>query len=892
MFILQNDRIVEKEITYTPGLFKIFDEIVVNAADNKQRDPNMDKLAIEIQGSRISVRNNGKGIPVVMHKEQKVYVPTLIFGQLLTGSNFDDNEKKTTGGRNGYGAKLANVFSTEFVVECVDTENELFFQQTFRQNMSVAEEPIVKKITAKQKKGGDYVQISFCPDLKRFGMQELDADTVGLLSKRAYDIAGTMSQGNGKKLVVSLNGDNLKIKSFKDFIGCFDGINAPVAYEKNDRWEVGVSSSSDGSMKQVSFVNAISTTKGGGHVNYIADQLVAHLVKTVKKKSKITVKPAQVKSHLCIFVNCLIENPAFDSQTKECMTTRPKAFGSECKLSDKFLKLVDKSDIVDTITAFATFKDRQALKRKGGKKTVKLTGISKLDDANFAGSAKSKDCTLIITEGDSAKSLAMAGLSVVGRDYYGVFPLRGKPLNVRDATLKQVTDNEEIKNLVSILGLKFNTVYDESNIKTLRYGHLMIMADQDTDGSHIKGLVINFIHHFWPSLLDVSGFLQQFITPIVKVSKGKKTYTFFNLPEFESWVESTGNNGKGWTIKYYKGLGTSTSAEAKEYFSKLDTHEVHFATLSSDKELVQEDDDLQAALPDTVASGADLIDMVFRKNRVDDRKQWLNNLSKDTYLDYSQVGRHGVKFSEFINREYILFSKYDNERSIPHMMDGFKPSQRKVLFGCFKRKLKSDTKVANLTGYLADHTAYHHGEASLQGTIVNMAQNFVGSNNINLLTPSGQFGTRRMGGKDAASARYIFTKLENITRTIFHPDDDDLLEYNKDDGNIIEPEYYVPVIPMVLVNGSEGIGTGWSSSVSNYDPREVIANIRRMIEGEEPMAMTPSYSGFTGDVSIDYSECFLTTSSHLSPRLSRKRDAVSVPIPFRARSNDSTIRRC
>ena len=892
MFILQNDRIVEKEITYTPGLFKIFDEIVVNAADNKQRDPNMDKLAIEIQGSRISVRNNGKGIPVVMHKEQKVYVPTLIFGQLLTGSNFDDNEKKTTGGRNGYGAKLANVFSTEFVVECVDTENELFFQQTFRQNMSVAEEPIVKKITAKQKKGGDYVQISFCPDLKRFGMQELDADTVGLLSKRAYDIAGTMSQGNGKKLVVSLNGDNLKIKSFKDFIGCFDGINAPVAYEKNDRWEVGVSSSSDGSMKQVSFVNAISTTKGGGHVNYIADQLVAHLVKTVKKKSKITVKPAQVKSHLCIFVNCLIENPAFDSQTKECMTTRPKAFGSECKLSDKFLKLVDKSDIVDTITAFATFKDRQALKRKGGKKTVKLTGISKLDDANFAGSAKSKDCTLIITEGDSAKSLAMAGLSVVGRDYYGVFPLRGKPLNVRDATLKQVTDNEEIKNLVSILGLKFNTVYDESNIKTLRYGHLMIMADQDTDGSHIKGLVINFIHHFWPSLLDVSGFLQQFITPIVKVSKGKKTYTFFNLPEFESWVESTGNNGKGWTIKYYKGLGTSTSAEAKEYFSKLDTHEVHFATLSSDKELVQEDDDLQAALPDTVASGADLIDMVFRKNRVDDRKQWLNNLSKDTYLDYSQVGRHGVKFSEFINREYILFSKYDNERSIPHMMDGFKPSQRKVLFGCFKRKLKSDTKVANLTGYLADHTAYHHGEASLQGTIVNMAQNFVGSNNINLLTPSGQFGTRRMGGKDAASARYIFTKLENITRTIFHPDDDDLLEYNKDDGNIIEPEYYVPVIPMVLVNGSEGIGTGWSSSVSNYDPREVIANIRRMIEGEEPMAMTPSYSGFTGDVSIDYSECFLTTSSHLSPRLSRKRDAVLVPIPFRARSNDSTIRRC
>lgn len=292
-----------------------------------------------------------------------------------------------------------------------------------------------------------------------------------------------------------------------------------------------------------------------------------------------------------------------------------------------------------------------------------------------------------------------------------------------------------------------------------------------------------------------------------------------------------------------------SSAEAKDYFSNLQTHEVHFATLSSDIVDLSQDDELAAVLPDTATSGSDLIDMVFRKSRVNDRKDWLNALTKDTYLDYSAAGPEGVKYSDFINREYVLFSNYDNERSIPHVVDGMKPSQRKVLFGCIKRKLRGEIKVAQLVGYVAEHSSYHHGEASLQGTIVNMAQNFCGSNNVNLLTPSGQFGTRRMGGKDAASPRYIFTKLETIARLIFHPDDDELLNYLKDDGANIEPEFYVPVIPMILVNGAEGIGTGWSTSVNNYDPREIIANLRRKIAGEEMEVMLPSYGGFTGDVS-------------------------------------------
>ena len=405
----------------TPGLFKIFDEIVVNAADNKQRDPNTDKLDITIdaQANKIVVRNNGKGIPIVMHSGHHCYVPTLIFGHLLTGSNFDDEEKKTTGGRNGYGAKLANIFSTRFEVECQDSEHDLKFHQIWTDNMSTANEPVIKKITAADKKRGDYVQITFYPDLERFQMTHLEHDTVALLSKRAYDVAGTLASTHGKKLNVTLNGLKLPIKSFKEYLGCFHNVKIPNAYERvNERWEVGVGpTTEDGAaLQHISFVNGISTTQGGEHVNYIANQVITHLSKVLKKKNKgQEVSKTHIRNHLFIFVNCLIENPAFSSQTKECLTTKPKQFGSECKLSEKFLKQVEKCGVVEEILSFAKFKQSKAMQRHGGVKKSKLTGIAKLDDANHAGTAKSKDCTLIITEGDSAKSLAMSGLSVVGK---------------------------------------------------------------------------------------------------------------------------------------------------------------------------------------------------------------------------------------------------------------------------------------------------------------------------------------------------------------------------------------------------------------------------------------------------------------------------------------------
>ena len=467
---------------------------------------------------------------------------------------------------------------------------------------------------------------------------------------------------------------------------------------------------------------------------------------------------------------------------------------------------------------------------------VKLKGIPKLDDANEAGGKGSHDCTLILTEGDSAKSLAVSGLGVVGRDNYGVFPLRGKLLNVRDSATSQIIGNKEINNIMKIVGLQPKKKYEDvDDLKSLRYGKIMIMTDQDQDGSHIKGLLINMVHHFWPGLLK-KNFVEQFITPIVKVTKGKEVQSFFSLPEFDEWRNNT-PNWKTYSIKYYKGLGTSTMKEAKEYFSDMERHRILFKYGGRECD--------------------NSIELGFAKNKSNERKDWLTNFMTDrterrrnneseVYL-YKKDTKT-VTYSDFIHKELVLFSNADTERSIPNIMDGLKPGQRKVLFTCFKRNDKKEVKVAQLAGSVAEKSSYHHGEVSLQGTIVNLAQNFVGSNNLNLLLPIGQFGTRLQGGKDAASPRYIFTMLNPVTKIMFNANDEPNLNPQFEDNQKIEPEFYCPVLPTVLINGAEGIGTGWSTKILNHDVREVIANLKRLLNAEEPLPMMPSWKNFQGTV--------------------------------------------
>ena len=484
-------------------------------------------------------------------------------------------------------------------------------------------------------------------------------------------------------------------------------------------------------------------------------------------------KPVTIKEQLILFINCVIENPTFDSQTKDYMNLPVSKFGSTCSISDKLVEKIAKMGVMEAAISLSEIKENKNAKKTDGKKTRSIRGIPKLIDANYAGTTRSQSCILILCEGDSAKAGIVSGLSKEDRNTIGVYPLRGKLLNIKDTAQIKINQNNEINAIKKIVGLESNKEYSsrEEVEKLLRYGKILFMTDQDLDGSHIKGLCINVFHSLWHDLFKMDSFIGFMNTPILKAKKGKREICFYNEAEYNKWKK---HNTKGWKIKYYKGLGTSTAKEFREYFAKKKFVYFQYNGDSCDNAL----------------------DMVFNKKRSNDRKLWLGNYNKDKVLDTTL---QTIPFADFINQEMIHFSKYDCERSIPNIMDGLKTSQRKILFAAFKRKLTGEVKVAQFSGYISEHACYHHGETSLQKSIVGMAQNFVGSNNINLY---GQFGTRLQGGKDSASERYIFTQLNPIVRTIYPEADLPILKYLEDDGTKVEPDFYAPIIPMILVNGS------------------------------------------------------------------------------------------
>ena len=815
-WVFSNGVIVKQQLTFSPGLYKIFDEIFTNAVDHSQRDQTLKKIEVSINKSsgEIIIINDGEGIPVEIHKEHNKYVPEIIFGEFHTSSNYDDSEARTVGGLNGYGSKLTNAFSTVFTVEICDSKNK--YIQTWKNNMSIKNDPIITKC-----KGKSYTKISFIPDYSRFNMESIDEDIFLLFRTRVYDGSAITN----KRVSVYFDSEKLLVKDFESYANLYIS-GSPKVYERiNDRWEIIVALNTYDKFTQVSFVNGISTSEGGTHVDLVVNQIVNKLKDQLDKKYKdITIRPSYIKDNLLVFINCLVENPVFSSQTKESHVTKASKFGSKCELSDELIKRIDKLGITANVIDIARAKDSKSLSKTDGKKTFRLSGVPKLDDANKAGGSEGHKCKLILTEGDSAKASAVAGLSVVGRDYYGVFPLRGKLLNVRDATPAQLLKNEEINNLKKILGLQQSKEY--LTTKDLRYGGIMIFTDADNDGSHIKGLIINFIHAFWPSLIKLDSFITCIVTPIVKVSRGKEIKSFYNQHDFVKWKESV--EISKYETKYYKGLGTSTAAEAKDYFRNLTNQTIKYSfTKDTDHDIIK----------------------AFKKGYEDQRKDWIKeSTGKNMNLDFTVLSQ---SISQFVNHELINFSIADLERSIPNLMDGFKPSQRKVFYGCLKKNLYKDMKVAQLSGYISEHTSYHHGEVSLQGTIVNMAQDFVGSNNINLLYPSGQFGTRIESGHDSGSPRYIFTRLLPISKILFNEHDNHLLDYLDDDGISIEPKYYIPLIPMVLVNGSEGIGTGYSTNIPCYNPDDIITNLKRLIDSggnSELVPMIPWYRGFKGTI--------------------------------------------
>jgi len=816
VYVVDGEKFVPQEAQINPGFYKLIDELLVNAHDQvirlRQRKSESPVKAIDVEWKDgvLTIRNDGEGIDVEEHPEHGVYIPELIFSQLLTSTNYDKTEKKMVGGKNGYGVKLVNIFAKEMTITIVDAKRQRKYVQTFRNNMSVIEKP---KITPYKLKS--YVEVAWTPDLTRFKWDEVPEGVLKLVERRVYDLAMTV----GKEVKVKWNEKLMVSRDLKTYAAMYLPEKASiVADDPQAHWHVVVSSSPTDKLFTVSFVNGI-WTQSGKHVDGLVNQITSSLVEYLETKKKTKVRPGLVKDHLAIFVECLVENPSFSSQTKEVLTS-----SAPCKLSDDFLKkIVTKLPIVERILEAQSAKDTKDNSKTDGKKQNRITGIPKLDDAMHAGTGKSAECTLILTEGDSAKAMAISGLSQEQRKFYGVYPLRGKLLNVKDTADARVEQTKEIAELKKIMGLVSGKKYE--NMSSLRYGSIMIMTDQDYDGSHIRGLLINLFHELWHELIKIPGFLTYMATPIVKATKGKEVKSFYNTQEYEAWRR----DARGWKVKYYKGLGTSTREEAKEYFQRLEKIRFKYGDASD-------------------AS----IELAFNKSQANDRKVWLKDYDRGCVIPPGLE----LPYEEFVHKDLIHFSYYNLERSIPSVMDGLKTSQRKILYSAFKRNLVSEIRVAQFAGYVSEHSGYHHGEASLNDAIIGMAQEYMGSNNIAWFVPAGQFGTRLEGGKDAASPRYIHTNLQPYVKSLVPSDDTCVLKFRDDDGTPVEPEWYAPVLPMLLVNGARGIGTGYSTFVPPCNPAVIETALREWLSGENEGALKnaplrPWVRGFKGTIDAD-----------------------------------------
>jgi DNA topoisomerase-2 len=540
--VIEDSKIVQREITFIPSFIKIFDEVVTNSVDEHKRNKNLNKIDIlvDIEKNIISVRDSG-GIPVVIHKEHDQYVPEVIFGNLMSGSNYDDSDERTVAGLNGLGAKLTNVFSTEFTISTCDGKNH--FIQTFSNNMRDRGNPIIKKSKL------NHTEIKYKPDLSQFGIDKIDDDHFKMIEKRVYDLAGT-----NPEIKFTFNGNNINFKSFEDYVKLY--VKDYFFESKNKNWSIAIALSENG-FQQVSFANSTETYDGGTHVDYIMNQIITELRAFFVKKHKVDVRPSELKQHMFLFLDSTIINPSFSSQTKEKLITEIKDFGSTFEVSTKLIQLILKSEIVNSILDWIQQKknaEENKLQRDLNKKLGKIK-VEKLIDA------KGKDrwkCSIGLFEGDSAIS---AFRKYRTPETMGAFALKGKFVNVSEMTNQKLVSNDEVVNLMAAIGLKLGQVID---LKDLRYGKILFYVDADVDGNSIAGLLINFFHKYWPDMFD-KKMIWKVETPIVVAipkSKNKKKILFYTQNEYNDWEIK--NDIKQYEINYKKGLAALVDDEYQD----------------------------------------------------------------------------------------------------------------------------------------------------------------------------------------------------------------------------------------------------------------------------------------------------------------------------------------
>lgn len=581
---------VKKTLNIIPAFVKIYSEICDNVVDEHKRAPDAltnAKVNINTLTGEISIEDNGRGIPVVKHSELGIYIPEMIFTNLRSGSNFSDvtgdgNSDQSIIGVNGLGSKLTNICSEYFIIETADGKKS--FKMECTGNMRNKSEPIIHNSLRK------FTRITFMPDYKFFGMDGIDEDHLAIMTKRVVDCAAC-----NPKIDFYINGKLIKISSFEDYIKMYSN---EFVYEESLDWKVGISSSENG-FEQISFVNGVETFQGGTHIDYISAQVVSKLRDYLQKKHKVDVKPADIKNHFRLFISCNINRPTFSSQNKEHLTSPVSEWKTSHTISDKFIKEIIKSDIIQSILDWAAAKQQAAELaelRKKNKESDKVL-LKKIPKFHDATTKTRTDAMLFLAEGDSASTPLLGARNPVTM---GVFPLKGRPINVSAATISKIRENTEFENIRNILGLRYG---EKADPKKMNFGKVVISADFDSFGHSISGLIINLFYRMWPEIVE-HGMLYRLITPVVVAKSGKTEYEFFSLSDFDDWRNA--NPDKKITYRYLKGLGSNDSKTFKKYLENPDKYMVKFSL-----------EDVQ---------DKELLDLCFLKDKgfTDKRKSWLD----------------------------------------------------------------------------------------------------------------------------------------------------------------------------------------------------------------------------------------------------------------------------
>lgn len=877
-WVFQDGKIIPATISLPPGCERLFMEILSNASDNagNSRRQGLDPGSIEVMMDHktISVKNYGMPIPVEIHPQEGVYVPQMVFGTMLTSSNYERVRNET--GTNGIGAKATNIFSKQFMVIVEDAVRKVKYTQVWNENMTICGEPVIEQYP----RGISSTTVVYVMDFARFSLPVprsgenalpeggYSAEAVALFRRHAIDISFT------SKVVVVFNGDEYNFRDIRNYARLY----FPEAADKgiiHYQWPAGTKIKQKAGGHQVcadnraipdveliamdtpdagsiiAFANSMMTREGTHvtaaigavgeiAVNIVNEESLRKLTRQSKgkdidpkEKRLRTIALKDVKPHISLVLAVRVVNPKFTSQTKTNMHSPAVKISIEPAL----LRPISGWSLIARLYAALEAKLFATLSKSDGKLRRHIV-LSKGIDANNAGKELRHRCILYITEGDSGAGYAntLMGLTETKRDFIGILPMRGKGLNVMNATLDRMEKNKEINDLKKMLGLCECTDYStKENFAKLRYGGVMIMADSDVDGKHIIGLILTFFYCRFPQLLE-RRYITYYRTPILRVHRGTQHLKFFTQCEYDNWVKETPDYEK-WEHKYFKGLGTST--------------DLNIAEDHRQPRIVQTlvDEDTTPAMH-----------LAFRRDHADLRKEWLTNwvqVLEDDGTEEIPGGGHGQQISTFINQELILFSLANVQRAIPAFVDGLKESSRKIIYGAhLKWNISPDAKhykelrVAQFAAYVAENSKYHHGDMILDRVVINMAQNFVGSNNLPWFSPQGQFGSRLEGGKDAAASRYLNTFPESILPYILRREDRSCLVAHIDEGDKVEPEFYYPVIPMILVNGAKGIGTGYSTFIPNHDPLALVAWLRARLLRKPLPAVLPWYRGFKGTIRV------------------------------------------